>query len=343
MSIVVNTRILSGQTTGAPRYLDELLRRWADHVDKISPTHNLHGLRGHAWEQFVLPTRIAGRVLFSPSNTGPLAVRRQVVALHDVVPLDHPEWLNPRFAAWYRFLTPRLAKRVAHIVTVSHFSKERIIERIGIDEDRITVAWNGVDKRFQPRSKGVLTDSLSKLKLPSDRYVLYVGSLEPRKNVPRLLDAWRGVLNEIQEDIWLILAGAKGKPDVFASDDAEKNLPARVHLAGHVDDKLLPYLYSGALCFVYPSIYEGFGLPPVEAMSSGVPVVTSNRAALSEIAGDAAILVDPFKVDDIADGIVRICNDSSLRQRLIRSGLERANLFNWDMTASSILDAIRMI
>lgn len=262
----MNTRVLQSHTTGVQRYTLELKARFGGKVDIIAPKQSLAGVQGHAWEQFVLPSKVRGKMLFSPSNTGPLAVMSQVVTLHDVVPLDHPEWLNTKFAAWYRFLTPRLVKRAAHVITISEYSKERILAHTSIDESRITVIPNGVDARFKPHTPDEVVEKLNGLDLPSRHYVLCVGSLEPRKNLARLLQAWSRIQADIPDDIWLVLTGKRGNSRVFAEAAGMDALPPRVHLTGHVADDVLPALYAGAVAFVYPSVYEGFGLPPRDGL-----------------------------------------------------------------------------
>ncbi len=331
-SVVVNTRVLASKTTGVQRYISELLRRLRPYLDEMAPIGRKDGYKGHLWEQLILPIRLDGKLLWSPSNTGPIAVRRQVVTVHDAVPLDHPEWLNPKFAAWYRFLLPKLIPRVRRVITVSSFSKARILEHVKVDPSRIVVIPNGVDLRFYPRNEDEKEALLARLALPSPHFVLSLGSLEPRKNLPRLLRAWALVESKFPKEIWLVVAGAKGKPEIFR-DVAFGELPPRVYFTGHVPDEYLPALYSSALAFVYVSVYEGFGIPPLEAMASGTPVLTGNRTALPEVVGEAGVMVDPFDVEAIADGLERLVLDSSLRESVRKKGLLRAQEFSWDWIA----------
>lgn len=331
-SIVANTRVLSSHTTGVQRYLQELLNHWRGPVDIISPGRPLDGVWGHAWEQMVLPRGLGGNLLWSPSNTGPLAVRKQVVTIHDMVSMDHPEFLNPRFAAWYQFLLPRLVNKVRRVIVVSEFTKERLMKTCNIGEDRISVIWNGVDKRFCPRPLEEISSAREQLGIPTGRYLVALGSLEPRKNLKRLLDAWSRIVGVMPEDVCLVVAGAMGKSIVFDGLSFDP-LPPRVHLTGHVPDELLPALYAGALAAPYLSVYEGFGLPPLEAMACGTPTLTSNRTALPEVVGDAAMMVDPYDVDAIGDGLRRLVEDGELRDSLRKRGFNRASLFDWKHTA----------
>jgi len=331
-NIVINTRVLGANLTGVQRYTLELLSRFKNNVEEIKPIHPLHGIRGHAWEQFFLPLKLHDSLLWSPSNTGPLNVERQVVTLQDVVPMDNPEWLNPRFAAWYRFLTPRLTRNVRSILTISEFSKQRIIEHCPWAESKINVVYLGVDKRFRPATDDVINEARVRLAIPSPHYLVALGSLEPRKNLARLLQAWAVIQARIPDDVWLVIAGAQGKRLVFEGVSFE-NLPPRVHLTGHVPDDLLPALYSGAIAAPYLSLYEGFGLPPLEAMACGTPPLTGNLASLPEVVGNGGIMVDPYNVEEIANGLRTLVEDSALRSELRRIGLERALRFNWEKTA----------
>ncbi|WP_237700405.1 glycosyltransferase family 4 protein [Acidithiobacillus ferrivorans] len=299
----------------------------------VTPHRSLNGARAHLWEQTVLPLRTRGQLLWSPSNTGPLAVSRQVVTIHDVVPIDHPEWLNPHFAAWCRFLTPKLARRVARVITDSEFTKSRLLDTTGVAEDKVIVVPLGVDARFCPQTIEDVESAIQKLELPTSRYVLSLGSLEPRKNLGRLLCAWEVIYRGLPEDVWLVVSGAKGNSLVFQDVPELESLPSRVFLTGHVPDEHLPSLYAGAMAFAYLSVYEGFGLPPLEAMASGTPTLVGNRASLPEVVGDAALMVDPYDIEAIAEGLRSLIEDDALRALLRQKGLERAAQFSWDRTA----------
>ncbi len=242
-------------------------------------------------------------------------------------------FLTPRFAAWYRFLVPRLVRRISRIIVISEFTKSRLLETTEINEEKITVIMNGVDHRFAPQDSETIEYAVRNLGLPTKHYILSIGSLEPRKNLGRLLRAWETVYRRLPEDVWLVVSGAKGKSLVFQDVPELQALPPRVFLTGHVSDELLPPLYAGALAFAYLSVYEGFGLPPLEAMASGTPALVGNRASLPEVVGDAAVQVDPFDAEAIADGLLRLVEDRSLREDLVQKGLERVKQFSWDRTA----------
>jgi len=338
--VAVNTRALSAPMTGVQRYTTELLARWDGRAERIAPNGSMHGLTGHAWEQFVLPGKLRGRLLFSPSNTGPLRAKNQVVTIHDTAVFDCPEGFNPRFAAWYQFLLPRLARRARQVITVSQFVKERILAHTNVSPDKVVVIPNGVDSRFCPEAVSRVEEVIASLELPSRRYVLAVGSLEPRKNLARLFQAWDRIRELIPKDIWLVVAGASGNSRVFGGQRLDA-LPFRVVLAAHVEEHLLPALCAGAMAMAYPSIYEGFGLPPLEAMASGTPVLAGNRSSLPEVVGDAGVLVDVLDVDAIAAGIRCLIENSALRDDLRRKGLDRAKQFSWDETARRTWDVLQ--
>jgi glycosyltransferase involved in cell wall biosynthesis len=170
-------------------------------------------------------------------------------------------------------------------------------------------------------------------------YLLYVGSVEPRKNLARLLQAWE-LIDRHCPDIQLLITGLSTRGSGVFSEVKLDRIPERVSFTGYVSDEDLPSLYSGALAFVYPSLYEGFGLPPAEAMACGTPVITSRTTSLPEVVSDAAALVDPESVDSIAEGMLEVIRNSSLRSQMSAKGLERAKLFTWDGAAANTWDIL---
>jgi glycosyltransferase involved in cell wall biosynthesis len=318
--------------TGVQRYTDELCKRLDGKIERVSPGRPMHGPMGHLWEQVFLPRLAAGRVLWSPANAGPISFERQVVTVHDIAVLDHPEWFGKRFAAWYRWLVPRLVRRVKKVVAVSEFTKRRLVDSLGIDASKIAVIPNGVDERFRQASQVECCELRRRLPVPRSAYVLSVGSLEPRKNLARLLEAWSRCVDHIPPSVWLVISGVKGAGQVFRNSPAMSQA-RRVHFTGYVPERELPALYRGALTLVYPSVYEGFGLPALEAMASGVPPIVGDNTSLPEIVSDAGLSIDPHSVDAIADATIRIVNDVDLREELSRRSLERSRLFDWNKTA----------
>ena len=332
--IALNARFYAHRPTGMQRYAIELNRRFPEHLEPLKPSAALRGPAGHLWEQLVLPSAVRGRLLWSPNNTGPVAVARQICTIHDLIPIDHPEWFSRRFAMWYEWLLPRLARRVMHIIAISEFTKRRIVDRLRVSASRVTVIPNGVDKCFYPRTGAEIREVCEALGI-SQPYVLCVGSLEPRKNLRRLMEAWKFAQSRIDRDVALVVAGAQGSTRVFRT----LAMPAvsRAVFTGYVPDSHLPALYSGALAMVYPSLYEGFGLPPLEAMACGTPVVTSRTSSLPEVVGSCAVLVDPEDSGSIAEGLVEVLSNVGLRANLRLDGLKRVQRFTWDATARATL------
>jgi glycosyltransferase involved in cell wall biosynthesis len=332
VGVVCNGRILNVGLTGVQRYTAQILSRLVDRVEIAAPARVVTGPQGHLWEQACLPFLVNQRVLWSPSNTGPLAVRRQVVTVHDMTSFDNPEWVGQSFGRWYRFLLPRLIRQAERAIAVSQFTKDRILVHVPVDPDKIVVIHSGVDERFAGNAPGDRGQLRARYSLPTDNYALSVCSLEPRKNLHGLLAAWTAALPELPKDMWLVLAGARGVRRVFGDFDLGA-LPPRVLAIGHVADEDLPALLAGATLFAYPSFCEGFGFPPLEAMASGVPVLTSDRTAIPEVVGNAALSVDPHDVGAIARGLVCLATDASLRQRLAMAGPIRAREFSWERAA----------
>ena len=329
--IAINARFYSHRLTGMQRYGAVLAERFQAEADCIRPATPMKGMKGHLWEQVRLPMAARGKLLWSPNNTGPITVSNQVCTIHDLIPLDRPEWFSPKFSAWYKWLLPKLVRRVAHIIAISEFTKGRIVDSLGVKPERVTVVPNGVDAAAQLESNA-LEDVRAKLGITSRNYLLCLGSLEPRKNVKRLVDAWGRIQPRLPDDLQLVIAGGQASSQVFAGMELGGNTPG-VAFTGYVNDGDLPALYAGALALVYPSLYEGFGLPPLEAMAYGTPVITSNTTSLPEVVGSDALLVDPENVEELGAAMERMVLDTSLRQSLSARGRERSQAYSWDKTA----------
>ncbi|WP_340616650.1 glycosyltransferase family 4 protein [Xenorhabdus entomophaga] len=338
MNVFINTRILSGRITGVQRYLSSIL----DQIDKeiftcIHPQISMTGAKGHLWEQLYLPLNLStfmskNNVLWSPSNTGPLYTPcRHVVTIHDLASIEHPEWTTRSFSTLYRFITPKIVKNCDSIIAVSAYTKNRLIDFYNIPSSKIHVIHNGIDERFSViEDKSKLSYIYEKYSLPEGKLILTVSSIEPRKNIYRLLSAWEKISSSLN-DTHLIIAGSKN--DRIFKDAGISNIPDRVHFTGYIDDIDLVNLYNCATAFIYVPLYEGFGLPPLEAMACGLPVITSNVASLPEVVGTAAILVDPFNTNDIASAMIEIIQNNKLSKDLSQMSIARATKFSWNKTA----------
>lgn len=332
--ILVNARFRRQRVTGVQRVAAEITQRLATPTHEAVPGGGTSLGRGHLWEQAALPLKARGRTIWSPCNTGPLMTENQVVTIHDAAVFDHPEWFAPAFARLYHNLLPLLAKRVRGIVTVSEYSRRALASALGIPEARISVVSNGVDARFAPAATGK-PDALP-LALRGRPYFVALSTLEPRKNLKLIFQAWRLAQRRLPTGYGLLIIGGKGASAVFSqgpgtvpTDDSD----ASVVYSGYVDDADLPFLLSGATALLYPSLYEGFGLPALEAMSCGTVVVTTALTSMPEVCGDAAIYVDPYDPTSLAETLVDLANDEQLREAHASRGLQQASTFSWELAA----------
>jgi glycosyltransferase involved in cell wall biosynthesis len=253
-----------------------------------------------------------------------LAVSNQIATIQDLSPLEHPEWFRSDFALWYRIFLPILAKRARQVLVSSEYVKRKVGASLHVKKVVVTSA--GVDHDFfHPEAKQIEYD------LP-EKYILFLGSLEPRKNLPALLTAW----NKISKDcanVSLVIAGDTGQ--VFHNVSFPYSTD-RTRFLGYIPEAHLPGLYAGATMFVLPSLEEGFGLPALEAMACGTPVITSNAGALPEVVGDAALQVDPVYIDEIGEAMRTLLSSEHLRSGLKQKGLDRVRLFTWERSAERI-------
>lgn len=283
-------------------------------------------------------------VLFVPAHVLPLYCPvPAVVTVHDLGYRYYPE-THPLFDRWYLDWTTSRHSRVAHhIIVDSRATQEDLINFYGTDPDRITVVYLGRDEKLsRVTDPQIIAKAKADYNINGD-YLLYLGTLHPRKNLVRLIDAFRMVVNVVTNpDLKLVIAGKRGwlYDEIFRRIQ-HHGLTERVIFPGYVEDEVKPALLSGALAYVFPSLYEGFGLPVLEAMACGVPVLTSNCSSLPEVAGEAALLVDPHNTPEIAQGLIQLINDAELRHRLVRQGYRQIQAFSWPKTARQILEVLK--
>jgi glycosyltransferase involved in cell wall biosynthesis len=329
--IVINGRFLDRPITGVERYGREILRVIGSRCRVVQPRRRLNGRMGHLWEQFVLPRKISSvSVLWSPANTGPIMIQNQALTILDLSPLEHPEWFLRSFSAWYRLFLPLLARQVRQIFVPSNHMKQEVTRRFGVHHVRLAPGGVNTEIFFGDARP-------TKYDLPA-RYILFVGSLQPRKNLGSLLRAW-GKIQDEYPDTWLIIAGGVGS--VFRG--VALPLLERVQYLGYVDDTDLPGLYANATLFVLPSLDEGFGLPALEAMACGTPVIVSDAGALPEVTDDAAIIFKLSEPDGLANAMRECLSDERLRLSLIEKGAARARSFSWATTAELVWESLNEI
>ena len=276
--------------------------------------------------------------LHSTFTPPPFAVRPEVLTLHCLSSFVHPEFYSPLIAWRLNSLLRRGIQRAKCVLCVSHATANDVHERFGVDRERLAVAHNGVSARFQPVAPAEARQRIRGEMDIDAPYALFVGKLEPRKNVMRLLEAFALFRRDTGSETKLLLAGNRtAVTPAIDAQIARLGLQNIVIQPGYVRSELLASLYSGARMFLLPSLWEGFGIPIVEAMTCGTPVLTSNVTCLPEIAGDAAIIVNPESAASIAEGIARLDGSDDLRRSLTERGHERARLFTWDRSARTTL------
>ncbi|MEQ8398851.1 glycosyltransferase family 1 protein [Thalassobaculum sp.] len=357
-TLIINGRFLAQRQTGVQRAAAELVRALDDLLSApdgravaatiLAPPDadldrlNLRAIAirrvghhiGYLWEQWDLPRAARGRVVLNLGNVAPLCHPRNAILIHDASVFDRPDAYSWRFRLAMRLMLPRLARRAAALFTVSAFSAGQLSHHGIANAGGYTVIPNGVEHiaRIEPDR-----DALARHGLAAGRYVLFLGSLHPNKNLAGALAAIERVADP---SLRLAVVGA-ADPRVFGADRTGSGSGGdRVVFLGSVDDAAVAALYAGALALLFPSYYEGFGLPAVEAMALGCPVIASTRASLPEVCGDAAVLVDPDDTAGMAVAIDRLSADSEWRAGLVERGRVRAGAFSWRNSARRLLDAL---
>ncbi|MDO8738902.1 glycosyltransferase family 1 protein [Candidatus Deferrimicrobium sp.] len=270
-----------------------------------------------------------------------LSASRSVMTLYDLTFATVPG-THLRLLRWSsNFLVPRFLRGCRRIIAISESTKRDAIRLYGIPEEKVVVTHLAVDARFRPASPEAVAMMRERYRLP-DRFLLYVGTIEPRKNLSLLLDALK-ILVERGVGVPLVVAGARGwMYEDFFLKVRKTGLEGKVLFTGYIPDEELPGLYSAAEAFLYPSLYEGFGFPVLEAMACGTPVVCSNTSSLPEVAGAAAVLLSPHAPGDWADTIKGILDSGTLRERMRQAGFRQASRFRWEKTARETWEVYRL-
>ena len=310
------------------------------------------------WEQIALPkaAKAAGcQLLHCTSNTAPVRCEIPlVITLHDIIYLEssYKRILSgsatpyQKFGNIYRKLVvPRLVNKTRKNITVSHSEKNRIDKFFGLKGDKqINVVYNGVGEHFKPITDRLeLDQAKERYKLP-DNFFFFLGNTDPKKNVKGTLKAFSEFLKQSDLDYYLVIADyEQNQLQKFCDEIGDKSLANNIILTGYIPNASLPAVYSQCKVFLYTSLRESFGIPMLEAMKCGVPVITSNTESMPEIAGDAACLINPFKSEEIMEAMIKLVTNQQLRTELISKGFVRASQFSWELTAQRVLDIYRQM
>lgn len=335
--IVINARFLTQPITGVQRFAVEIckeLQKKNENIVFVCPSNILHkdiaqllkvkviGYNtGHLWEKIDLPVylRLHGNpLLINLCNTSPLFYSNQIVTIHDMAVFENPSWFTKKFVLLYKFVYPLMVLNSKKVLTVSEFSRKEIQKYLNVKIDKIEVIYNSVD-----HCRVFTGESQNKY----GKYILCVGSVEPRKNLKNLIKAFD--LASLPDDYNLVIVGGKNK--LFNSlplDDSPKLLD-KVIFTGYVSDEELSYLYQHAKVFVYPSLYEGFGIPPLEAMFYGCPTIISNTSSLPEVCGDASLYINPYHTQSIVTQIEHLLSNKDTRDKLVADGYKQVLKYSW--------------
>ncbi len=301
----------------------------------------------YAWEQLILPRKVKSlqiNLLHSLGYVQPLRLPcKSVVTIHDLNFYNIGHMMSKTKRIALQFFVTRSAKAADHIITVSEFSKKQIVEILGVPPEKVTVTYNAMKER--PYHLVEFEELKSKYNIRQP-YIFGLSSPSPHKNIANLVRGFALLKQRGANDLKLVLAGhlPKGSNDLTkALDDVNILVREDIIFVGYVPDSVLPSLYSYAEAFVFPSLYEGFGIPILEAFSCGTPVVCSKMAAIPEVAGDASIYFDPHNIEEMADAILKVLIDGSLRNELIERGKSRLKLFSWEKTAEQTLAVYKKV
>ncbi len=372
MRIAINTRLLiPDRLEGVGRFTDEVVKR----LVKMFPDDEFLFLFDRPFSrQFIYGDNVEPRVVYPParhpvlfylwfdwgvtkalkqwnadvffSSDGFLSLRTKVptvLTVHDIAHVHFPEQVGWIQRQYYKYFIPRFVRKSKRLITVSRFCREDIAQHFNLDKSQILVACNSANDQFKPLSEEEIEQARRRFS-DNKPYFLYVGSINPRKNIARLIRAFDHFKTTASGDISLLIAGRKG----WLVEDVQEAYDQAVHkdairFLGYVPDEDLPLLVGGAFALTYVSVFEGFGIPLLEAMHSDVPVLTSSSSALSEVAGEAGFKVDPYSVEEISAGMKHLWESKVLRWQLIEQGRLKRREYSWDKAAKVVGEAIRSL
>lgn len=357
-SVIINGRFLLGGSTGVHRVAEQLTRAmfallaerpalaqrialelWVPGDARAGaealglPYRAIGHLQGRAWEQVSLPHHARGALILSLCNVGVIAATNSATMIHDAQVHTTPQSYTAAFRAWYRLQQGLIGHRHRRIFTVSTFSRDELVRHGIATADRIRVIHNGIDHHGAPEATAP-DEVLARLGLEPGRYVVSLANTQAHKNIAMLFKAFA---DPALAKTTLVLFGGHGEGAFRAAGHA---IPANVRFAGRVDDATLAALYAGACCMAFPSLTEGFGLPPLEAMRAGCPALVAPAGALPEVCGDAALYADPHDPAAWVRAIVQLGADQALRDRQIAAGLARAARFTWRAAAERLIEEL---
>ena len=302
------------------------------------------------WEQMALPRavkRIKPDLLHCTSNTAPLHCPVPLVlTLHDIIYLEKRQsssqsWYQEMGWHYRRLVVPRILPKCKKIITVSQFERKRILEALHLPSEQLVAEYNGFNSHFHLQPKA---PEITRKYIDSDNYLFFLGNTDPKKNIPRVLKAYSEYLKRSEKKLPLLIADLKEDAiDRILEEEKITDIKSSLRFPGYIANTDLAALYSGAFAFLYPSLRESFGIPMLEAMACGTPIIAGNTSAMPEIAGEKALLVDPFISEDITEGILRLENDDKFYHQQVEYGVIRSKLFSWNNTAKSLLEIYREI
>jgi glycosyltransferase involved in cell wall biosynthesis len=350
--IYINARFLTQEITGVQRFAEmislELCQRHNDIIFvcpkgilRESVAKKLHVkqfgfCQGHLWEQVELPIylkKIGSPLLLNLGSTGPIFYKNKIITHHDITYLRYPKSYSIAFLIFYKNLIPMMIRTSRHLLTVSEFSKKEITSTYQYPQHKTSVIYNAVEGKFKPKPQGL-----------TNIYFLAVASINFHKNHHGMIEAFQTFKKKSpgNRKVKLKIIGDSFKAFSYKNHDTTAEM-VDIEFLGRVDDEELIRLYQNAYAFIFPSFYEGFGIPPLEAQACGCPVLASDRASIPEILGNSALYFNPFNVNEMIQAMEDIMQESELRLQLIRKGYENIKRFSWELSAEKMIQVVRNI